>query len=628
MVRWGSIGVAARPGAIVGFVFGGLMLWLLVVALQKETKPGSRSFALFTGAVSVYAVITGINVLSPAFAISLVANKAILSCALFVGVGWLMLGLELNNRVSVSRTFLGGVGLYAIGSLLVLWANPGHVAIGADATMNGTYLSHTEGPWYWVIVGSTVFMVLGGTGLLADESLQSTHLRRKQTAILAAAIVPTLVFGLLTAYLLAHPQREPFDFTVVGYGLTGIVFGVAMFHTGFLDIATVARQTALGEIRAAMITLDERNRVVDCNGSARDLFSIETEWTGMQASTFFTNGLTHDTPEFWARSNDRTEVTLTIDGERRHFSVSVTTIGDETQSGRLILLHEITDSKRRERTLRQFKQAVEHAGCGIMIVDPDGAITFVNSAMVAQTGYDETELIGSTPSILQSGACDEPFFEGAWDTILDGAVWQGEVTNERKSGDRYTVDQTIAPITDESDLLAVVSVNHDITDRKEHERKIEKQRDGLDLLNQMVRHDIRNDLQIILGWAELLEQETDGTEREYAERILESAKNAVDITVEARQLAELMLRSETDYEPTPIGPALTVPIDQLRDSVAHAVLEVDGPVPATKVRADEMLSSVFRNLLNNAVQHNNSAVPEVTVSVADYDDHLEVSVAD
>ncbi|MGM0606448.1 MAG: sensor histidine kinase, partial [Halobacteriota archaeon] len=33
-------------------------------------------------------------------------------------------------------------------------------------------------------------------------------------------------------------------------------------------------------------------------------------------------------------------------------------------------------------------------------------------------------------------------------------------------------------------------------------------------------------------------------------------------------------------------------------------------------------------LLNNAVQHNNSAVPEVTVSVADYDDHLEVSVAD
>jgi len=41
-----------------------------------------------------------------------------------------------------------------------------------------------------------------------------------------------------------------------------------------------------------------------------------------------------------------------------------------------------------------------------------------------------------------------------------------------------------------------------------------------------------------------------------------------------------------------------------------------------------MLASVFRNLLNNAVQHNDTDAPEVTVTREETDDRIRVRVAD
>jgi signal transduction histidine kinase len=41
-----------------------------------------------------------------------------------------------------------------------------------------------------------------------------------------------------------------------------------------------------------------------------------------------------------------------------------------------------------------------------------------------------------------------------------------------------------------------------------------------------------------------------------------------------------------------------------------------------------MISSVFRNLLKNAIQHNDKDTAEVTISVNNYDDTVTVNVAD
>ena len=140
----------------------------------------------------------------------------------------------------------------------------------------------------------------------------------------------------------------------------------------------------------------------------------------------------------------------------------------------LSLFKEITERKEREQRLREFQRIVESSGHGIYRTDRDGVITRVNSAFEEMSGYSAEEVIGETSAILRSGEHEQAFYEDLWETILDGDVWHGEVINEHKDGERYIIDQTIAPVTDESgETTGFVAVNADVTEQRATERKLE-----------------------------------------------------------------------------------------------------------------------------------------------------------
>jgi signal transduction histidine kinase len=171
-------------------------------------------------------------------------------------------------------------------------------------------------------------------------------------------------------------------------------------------------------------------------------------------------------------------------------------------------------------------------------------------------------------------------------------------------------------------------------ERAGRERRIEDQRDGLDLLNQIVRHDIRNDLQLVNAYADLLTDHVDGDGEPYLAKIQQAADNAVDLTGTARDLAETMLQTDTDLEPVRLEHPLVGEIENLRSTYDRVEVTVDGSVSDVSVLADDMLASVFRNVLANAVQHNDADTPQVSVSVStsatpdDGADRVVVRVAD
>jgi len=128
-------------------------------------------------------------------------------------------------------------------------------------------------------------------------------------------------------------------------------------------------------------------------------------------------------------------------------------------------------------TLSRFKQAVEASAHGIFITDPDGTIEYVNPAFEEITGYERDEVLGETPSILQSGEMSNEYYKRLWATITGGDVWEAEVVDRRKDGTQYTAYQTIAPITDgEDDITAYVAVQTDVTERKELRDRLKRHR--------------------------------------------------------------------------------------------------------------------------------------------------------
>ena len=287
------------------------------------------------------------------------------------------------------------------------------------------------------------------------------------------------------------------------------------------------------------------------------------------------------------------------------------------------------DLLQQERELETLRE--EHAGHGVVITDRDGTIQYVNGAFETQSGYDKSELLGETPRILKSGVHDEAFYEALWETICSGEVWQGEFTNERKNGEKYVVSQTIAPVTNSTGTIErFIAVNHEITQLKELESSLREQREQMAILNRVLRHDVRNDLHVILGWAETLEPHTDEEGEPYRKRILRSGNHIIELTEVAKDIVDGVFQNEEqDLKQVPLREILDSEVKKRQESFQEASIELlEEPDPSTKVFANELLTSVFRNLINNAVQHNDKEVPRVRIKTEKQDGTIEISVED
>jgi PAS domain S-box-containing protein len=171
-------------------------------------------------------------------------------------------------------------------------------------------------------------------------------------------------------------------------------------------------------------------------------------------------------------------------------------------------------------------------------------------------------------------------------------------------------------------------VFQDISTRLDYERQLREQRDSLEILNQTLTHDIRNDLHVVSAYADVLDDYVDEDGAEYLRKIQTSASNVVELTQTARDMADAMLVTRENHHPMSLRGTLRGEIDEIRSEYSNAVITVEKSIPATKVVANELLSSVFRNLLTNAVQHNDKEVAEVRVSVSEGSESVTVRIAD
>ncbi|MFB6134000.1 MAG: PAS domain-containing protein [Halanaeroarchaeum sp.] len=166
--------------------------------------------------------------------------------------------------------------------------------------------------------------------------------------------------------------------------------------------------------------------------------------------------------------------------------------------------------------VRTFKQAVDQAGHQVIITDRDGTIEYVNSAFEEVTGYEESEVLGETPGILSAGETDSAVYEELWETILAGDTWRDELVNARKTGERYYVEQTIAPVeSPDGTIDGFVSIGTDVTRTK-------LRRQVLEVYNRVLRHDLRNRVNVITGNADVIRTE-------HARRISQAVEEVRDV---------------------------------------------------------------------------------------------------
>lgn len=169
----------------------------------------------------------------------------------------------------------------------------------------------------------------------------------------------------------------------------------------------------------------------------------------------------------------------------------------------------------------------------------------------------------------------------------------------------------------------------DVTEREVYRQRLEEKTEQLEALNRVVRHDIRNDMAVVLGWAEILEDHIDEDGREALERVLQKSRHVIQLTEVARDFVESLSEGRTtELKAIELQPLLDAELAAVRDSFPNAQFRVSGEISDVSVQANEMLSSVFRNIFENAVRHNDKEIPEITVTCEEHPETVSVRIAD
>jgi PAS domain S-box-containing protein len=319
-------------------------------------------------------------------------------------------------------------------------------------------------------------------------------------------------------------------------------------------------------------------------------------------------------------------------------AISVQYAAIEGPDGRYVAVHHadhVPPSETATADLHLKERAMDEAPVGITISDPslpDNPVVYANAAFERITGYGVDEVVGRNCRFLQGEETDEAAVARMRHAVDNWESVTVDVRNYRKNGEQFWNQVTIAPIYDDGEPTHFVGFQQDVTARKRAERDLETERDRLALLNQVVRHDIRNDMAVVLAWGEELDDRLDGDHREMLERIMRAATHASDLTESVGDLAELIGATDPDLDAVALDEVLVEEIARVRSSFDYRSQPIeirgDEDVPAVEVWATPLLSSVFGNLLDNAVFHNDKAEVEIDVDVTVDPETVVVRVAD
>ncbi|MFB6085008.1 MAG: PAS domain S-box protein [Halorientalis sp.] len=315
----------------------------------------------------------------------------------------------------------------------------------------------------------------------------------------------------------------------------------------------------------------------------------------------------------------------TKDGQRREFLLSSAPVFDESGALRttISILMDVTERNDRKQELTRLYKAIDQAGHAIYTTDTDGTIEYANPAFEDVTGYAPAEAVGNDPSILKSGEQDEEYYQRLWSTIRAGEVWEEEIIDKRKSGELYTARQTIAPICEDDTIDGYVAIQTDVTAQRVREQRIS-------VLNRILRHNLKNKVNVIAGRADLLLTELEDEDgRSYAETIRETASDLEALSEKSTSIKQALERTTPPIQSMPVDELIEQVKTQLAGAYPNAEITIDDR-PSKTISIAASSRPALEELVENTVEHSDQSSPAVslTVSVDQAADQVSIAVAD
>ncbi len=389
---------------------------------------------------------------------------------------------------------------------------------------------------------------------------------------------------------------------------------------------------------------DSRGNIIAANKKAEKIFDmsedelISTDMDFWLGKLLRPDGNPMELSGFPLSKVDRTEepsegnivgLSMSEDEQTRWFLHSARPILDEEGSIEKVItcFVDITEEREKELEKEKVKQQLQEAVMrfrriseispyAIILVDQEtGEITDANRAAEEIIGSDREDIIGREyltihPEVYRERVQEifdeeDPSFSSEYDIL-------------NAEGERVPVEIRTSTLELGSKSIRFLALN-DISKRKEAEEREE-------FLHSLLRHDLKNKMQISKGFLQLLE-EADLEERydRSVEKALDSFEEGMEIIEKVRKVRgieqDVVREIDIDEE---IGKT----IEEYRaEAEEHGMkISLELPENRTKVKGGDLLSEVFSNLVGNCIEH--SGGHEIKVSCQETDGEVLCTLED
>lgn len=292
---------------------------------------------------------------------------------------------------------------------------------------------------------------------------------------------------------------------------------------------------------------------------------------------------------------------------------------------------DVTARKLVEDTLRLHVRAIAASGSGIVIFRRDNlVIEYANAAYSAMAGLPETGLSDQLWPVLTEGAGSVAGWRLLRDAVVSGEEMHAVVEAISHQKRHLWCDVFISPVRNEvGEVMHYVAAINDVTEQVAMEAMLTRAKEAADQASQakskfiaQMSHELRTPLNAMIGFAQLLEYDTDvplnGDQRESVERILRAGWLLRDLINDVLDLSRIDAgRLKLTLEDVDVFDVVSACQEMVAAQAAEkglTIINLSGECAQRTIRVDALrFKQVMINLLSNAVKYNQQK-GSVTVS--------------
>ncbi|MFN8421103.1 MAG: PAS domain S-box protein [Anaerolineae bacterium] len=303
-------------------------------------------------------------------------------------------------------------------------------------------------------------------------------------------------------------------------------------------------------------------------------------------------------------------------------------IGAVQNNGLVITIRDISERKARERQLRFYASLQENVNDAVIATDLEHRIQTWNPAAERMYGWRADDVIGKrSEEVLQTQFLSSESYDHAMRKLQEQGYWTDEAIQRHKDGKTVYILGSLVCFKDENGKrLGIVTVNHDITERKKAEQALqqalEKERELSELKSRfvsMASHEFRTPLATILAAAETLsayrQKMTDEQITMRFTKIKEQVARLRDVMDDVLLLARMQAQ-RVEFQPDDIDLVAlckSVVDDFQSRSDVHHQFSFTQEGTMRNVRLDKkLMRQILDNLISNAIKY---SAPDKPIAV-------------